>query len=75
MDEEVIQKIIEFKSLMDRGKRVASSDVTNIYNIVFSPKKVSNTNCSTCIKRRISELYKYYIKYGREKAKVETHHA
>lgn len=75
MDEEVIQKIIEFKSLMDSGKRVASSDVTNIYNIVFAPKKVSNTNCSTCIKRRISELYKYYIKYEREKEKAETPHA
>ena len=75
MDEEVIQKIIEFKSLMDSGKRVASNDVTNIYNIVFIPKKVSNTNCSTCIKRRISELYKYYIKYEREKKEAETHDA
>ena len=53
-----IQKIEEFKSLMDRGLRVSGSDVTAVYNSVFS-RKMAPTNCATCVKRRISELYRY----------------
>ena len=61
-----IQKIEEFKSLMDRGLRESGSDVTAVYNSVFS-RKMAPTNCATCVKRRISELYRD-LKDERKKA-------
>ena len=66
MDDKTIERISEYKSLMDRGKKVSGRDVTQTYNEVFG-RKLAVTNCSTCIKRRISELWNKYQDYERKK--------
>ena len=61
MTEEQLSKINKFKQLLDGGKRIGSSqtrELTSLYNEVLG-KRVSNTSCSSCIRRRISELYNY----------------
>ena len=68
MDDKTIERISEYKSLMDRGKKVSGRDVTQTYNEVFG-RKLAVTNCSTCIKRRISELWNKYQDYERKKIK------
>ena len=47
MDDKIIERISEYKSLMDRGKKVSGRDVTQTYNEVFG-RKLAVTNCSTC---------------------------
>lgn len=66
MDDKIIERISEYKSLMDRGKKVSGRDVTQTYNEVFG-RKLAVTNCSTCIKRRISQLWNKYQDYERKK--------
>lgn len=66
MDDKIIERISEYKSLMDKGKKVSGRDVTQTYNEVFG-RKLAVTNCSTCIKRRISELWHKYQDYERKK--------
>lgn len=61
VDASIREKIKEYKRLLDEGKRASGSAVTEVYNEVFAPRKLAPTNCSTCIKRRISELYKWLV--------------
>lgn len=55
MTNEDIEQIKKFKELRDKGYYVAGQDVTNLYNKVFE-KNIENSNCSSCIRRRIGEL-------------------
>lgn len=51
----------KFKDILNRGHYANGRQVTECYNRVFS-KKLSPTNCSTCIKKRISALYNQLLK-------------
>ena len=55
MTNEDIEQIKKFKELRDKGYYVVGQDVTNLYNKVFE-KNIENSNCSSCIRRRIGEL-------------------
>lgn len=51
-------KLIErFQDILNRGHFANSRQVTDCYNRVFGTK-LPATNCSTCIRKRISQLYK-----------------
>ena len=65
LTDEQIDLILRMKQVIDKGHSFNSKQVTDLYNQVFN-KRLSNTSCSTCIRRRISELYNYYDK-GRNK--------
>lgn len=52
-DMELIEKL---HGIAQRGWYADSMTVTNIYNRVFE-KNERNTNCGSCIRRRIMELY------------------
>ncbi len=56
ISEEDRQLIISFKQILDRGHYANGRQVTECYNRVFN-KNLSSTNCSTCIKKRISQMY------------------
>lgn len=51
-DIKLIEKLIDIKN---RGLLTDGSTVTNIYNKVLD-KRVTSTNCSSCIRARIQEL-------------------
>ena len=70
MTEEHIKQIEEYKRLMDGGLRVNGGHVTELYNEVFGTR-LASTNCSTCIKRRISLLYNELENERRKKDKEE----
>lgn len=48
--------IRNFKAILDRGHYANGRQVTEVYNRVFN-KNLASTNCSTCIKKRISQMY------------------
>ena len=50
--------IIRFKQLLDEGKRANGAQVTQCYNRVFN-SKIAPTNCSSCVRQRISKLYNH----------------
>lgn len=51
-DIEKVEKLIEIKN---RGYYASGTEVTNLYNKVLH-KTAKSTNCSACIRQRISEL-------------------
>ena len=51
-DIELIEKFIELKN---KGMYANGGQLTEVYNRVLS-KRVNSTNCSSCIRQRISEL-------------------
>jgi hypothetical protein len=51
-DVKLVEKFIEIRN---RGFYVSGEEVTNEYNRILN-KRVSPTNCSACLKARISEL-------------------
>lgn len=61
MNEELINKVTELKDKMDKGQRVSGREVTDAYNQVFNTH-LPSTNCSSCIRRRISQMYNEMIK-------------
>ena len=71
METELERKIEEYKRLMDGGKSVSGSAVTETYNEVFAPRKLAPTNCSTCVKRRITELYKHLLNERKKEQEQE----
>ena len=56
--EEDKELIIKLKGLLDGGKRANGSQVTMLYNRVFD-SKLPPTNCSSCVRQRISKLYNH----------------
>lgn len=51
-DIELIEKFIELKN---KGMYANGGQLTEVYNRVLD-KRVNSTNCSSCIRQRISEL-------------------
>lgn len=56
ISEEDKELIIKLKGLLDGGKRANGTQVTMLYNRVFD-SKLPPTNCSSCVRQRISKLY------------------
>lgn len=52
---EDIKLIRKFEEILQRGYYASSQQVTDCYNRVLG-KRVPNTNCSSCLRARISEL-------------------
>lgn len=57
-----IKHLVERKN---KGMMVNSQEVTDLYNKVLE-KSVSNTTCSSCVRRRIQELQDHLEKYENE---------
>lgn len=66
LSDEDIEKISHFKDLLNHGRYASSTDVTDTYNRVFADKvnfkPLKSTNCSTCIRQRISEMHAEMVK-------------
>lgn len=60
MEQETINKIIKYKQALDTGNKVNSKELTETYNEVFGTS-LAVTTCSSCVRKRISALYKMYI--------------
>lgn len=56
LSNEDIQLIDKLHDIAQKGWYADSMTVTNLYNKVLE-KRESNTNCASCIRRRIMELY------------------
>lgn len=50
-----VELIKKFKQIRDKGYYISGDEVTKVYNRVFN-MHVETTNCSSCIRRRVSEL-------------------
>lgn len=61
LTDENIRKIKFFKDLINRGRYGDIQEITNTYNEVFSDrpnfKGVKPTNCGSCLRARICEMY------------------
>ena len=55
----------KFYSVINSGYYVQSSQVTDLYNRVTG-KNVTNTNCGTCIRKRVLEIHGIIEKYKKE---------
>lgn len=55
---EDIALIRKYEEIMNRGYYVSGNEVTETYNRVLG-KNIPSTNCSSCIRRRISELVEH----------------
>lgn len=71
MDNATKDRIRELKRLMDSGSRVSGGDVTALYNGVFS-RRLAPTNCSTCVKRRITALWQRLQREEKDNGKDES---
>ena len=67
---EDIEKIDKFEHIMNRGYYASGSEVTDLYNKIFD-QKLSYTNCSSCIRTRISKMVTAKKRYLEELAKAE----
>lgn len=52
---EDVEKIRKFKAIMDRGFYASGQEVTDLHNKVLGTR-LASTNCSSCIRQRISAL-------------------
>lgn len=67
---EDLQKIDQFEKIMNRGYFASGSEVTDLYNKIFN-QNLSYTNCSSCIRTRISKMVTAKRRYLEELAKAE----
>lgn len=67
MSEELIKTVNDLKNKMDKGQRVSGREVTDAYNQVFN-SHLPSTNCSSCIRRRISQMFNEMIKQEKQNA-------
>ena len=67
---EDLEKIDKFEQIMNKGYYAASSEVTDLYNKIFE-QKLTYTNCSSCIRTRISKMVTAKKRYLEELAKAE----
>lgn len=67
---EDLQKIDQFEKIMNRGYFASGSEVTDLYNKIFD-QKLTYTNCSSCIRTRISKMVTAKKRYLEELAKAE----
>lgn len=67
------ENIIAFKKMQELANkkyRLNGVEVTNLYNSILN-KKVSPTNCSSCINQRYQELKKSYNNFQKQLAEQE----
>lgn len=65
--------ILAFKKMQELANkkyRLNGVEVTNLYNSVLS-KKVTPTNCSSCINQRYQEIKKSYTNFQKQLAEQE----
>ena len=67
---EDIEKIDKFEQIMNRGYYASGTEVTDLYNKIFD-QKLSYTNCSSCIRTRISKMVTAKKRYLEELEKAE----
>lgn len=70
LTDEDIKTIDKFEQIMNRGYYASGSEVTDLYNKIFD-QKLSYTNCSSCIRTRISKMVTAKKRYLEELAKAE----
>ena len=58
----------KFIQIRNRGYYCSGEQVTKVYNEVFGQNK-PNTNCSSCLRQRISELEKALRQWEEQEAK------
>ena len=76
-NDEIITKINRWNEYLKRGSYADARQVTDTYNYVFQDvkQKVYFTTCGSCIKQRITELYKtlqHWLEYNESKNASET---
>ena len=67
------EKIIAFQKMQELANkkyRLNGVEVTNLYNSILN-KKVTPTNCSSCINQRYQELKKSYNNFQKQLAEQE----
>lgn len=71
--EENIKKIKAWKSYIDEGKYGDSRDIINTYNQVFFNIKRPQqyTNCGSCLRRCVREMYAEYQEYEKDLQKIQ----
>ena len=69
INEEDAKTIEKFKEILNKGYYCNSNQVTSLYNRILE-KNVTNTNCSSCLRKRVQELNDA-LKRQREKEKKE----
>lgn len=64
---EELKMIDEFNHIMQKGYYADGAQVTELYNKLVTPERpVASTNCSACIRRRISELVECKKKFEKQ---------
>lgn len=64
---EDLKLIDKFNEIMQRGYYADGAQVTELYNRVINPQKpLTPTNCSACVRRRISDLVNFKNKMERQ---------
>lgn len=58
------------RDIVNKGKRISGTDITNLYNSVFN-KTLTPTNCSSCINQRYKQCKTSYDKFIEELKKQE----
>ena len=66
-DAELIRK---FENILSRGYYCQGEEVTNLHNRILGTR-LSNTNCSSCIRTRIRALVDALNKYERQQEKLQ----
>lgn len=67
------ENILEFQKMQELANkkyRLNGVEVTNLYNSVLN-KKVTPTNCSSCINQRYQEIKKSYTNFQKQLAEQE----
>lgn len=67
---EDLEKIDKFENIMNRGFFASGIEVTDLYNKIFD-QRLSYTNCSSCIRTRISKMVRAKKRYLEELAQAE----
>ena len=70
LTDEDIKTIDKFENIMNRGYYASGTEVTDLYNRIFD-QKLSYTNCSSCIRTRISKMVTAKRRYLEELEKAE----
>lgn len=68
LNKEDIEKIEKLIDIVNRNWHCNSKEVTDLYNkyIQYPKPPVQNTNCTSCIRRRLLELTKFLNNYKKE---------
>ena len=62
---EDIKTIEKFIQIRNKGLYASGNEVTDVYNRVLN-KRLAPTNCSSCVRQRISELETALLRFKKE---------